>query len=271
MDDFSSVRPAHPGVPFLLAADLDGTLLSDETGEAWLKAFALKYTSAFHLVYVTGRYRFSVLQLVDAGRLPRPDFICHDVGTEIFDLNDPENILGQKYAAQVTPDWDLEAIYARGEGIGVWRQDFPDGQPRFQAGFFWDGNPETLEAFYARMGDHDNYCIYPSYGEYIDVLPAHIGKGNAVRFLQKELGVDASQVVVAGDAGNDRQMFETGFKGIVPVNALDELKAVASQPWHYHSPLPAARGVLDGLRHFGFIFRFGQFKPRMEELSKLVA
>jgi hydroxymethylpyrimidine pyrophosphatase-like HAD family hydrolase len=48
-------------------------------------------------------------------------------------------------------------------------------------------------------------------------------------------------------------MFETGFKGIVPVNALEELKIVASQPWHYHSPLPAALGVLDGLRHFGFI------------------
>jgi hydroxymethylpyrimidine pyrophosphatase-like HAD family hydrolase len=61
--------------------------------------------------------------------------------------------------------------------------------------------------------------------------------------------------VVAGDSGNDRVMFETGFKGIVPVNALDELKAVAQQPHHYQSPLPAGRGVLDGLCHFGFIAR----------------
>ena len=44
----------------------------------------------------------------------------------------------------------------------------------------------------------------------------------------------------------------TEYKGIVPVNALNELKALARQPWHYHSPLPAGRGVLDGLRHFGF-------------------
>jgi hydroxymethylpyrimidine pyrophosphatase-like HAD family hydrolase len=65
--------------------------------------------------------------------------------------------------------------------------------------------------------------------------------------------VDESRVVLAGDSGNDRQMFETGFKGIIPVNALEELKLVTSQSWHYHSPLPAARGVLDGLRHFGFI------------------
>jgi sucrose-phosphate synthase len=71
--------------------------------------------------------------------------------------------------------------------------------------------------------------------------------------LQQELGLDPERVVVAGDSGNDSEMFDTGFKGIVPVNALDELKAAACRPWHYHSPLPVARGVLDGLRHFGFV------------------
>jgi hydroxymethylpyrimidine pyrophosphatase-like HAD family hydrolase len=253
MSDFSAVRPTHPEIPFLLAADIDGTLLGDETGEAWLKTFAGTYTSAFRLAYVTGRYRFSVLELIDAGRLPRPDYICSDVGTDLFDLNDPQNSLGQKYTSLATPDWNLEAIYTLGTGEGVWRQDFGDSQPPFQAGFFWDGNPETLEAFYARLGKPESYHIYPSYGEYIDVLPALLGKGNAVRFLQKELGFDESRVVVAGDSGNDRQMFETEFKGIIPSNALEELKEVASQPWHYHSLLPAARGVLDGLRYFGFV------------------
>jgi hypothetical protein len=48
-------------------------------------------------------------------------------------------------------------------------------------------------------------------------------------------------------------MFETGFKGILPANALNELKSAAHRPWHYRSPFPAARGVLDGLCHFGFL------------------
>jgi len=253
MGDFSSIRPTHPEIPFLLAADIDGTLLGDQIGEAWMKTFVSKYASTFHLAYVTGRYRFSVLELIDAGRLPRPDYICSDVGTDLFDLNDSQNSLGQKYRNQVTPDWNLEVIYATGTGKGVWQQDFGNSQPPFQAGFFWDGNPETLDAFYARMGKDDRYHIYPSYGEFIDVLPISLGKGNAVRFLQKELGLDESRIVVAGDSGNDRQMFETEFKGIVPSNALEELKEVASQPWHYHSPLPVARGVLDGLRYFGFV------------------
>jgi hydroxymethylpyrimidine pyrophosphatase-like HAD family hydrolase len=74
-----------------------------------------------------------------------------------------------------------------------------------------------------------------------------------VAFLQRELGLDSERVVAAGDSGNDREMFETGFKGILPANALDELRAIANQPWHYYSSLPAGRGVMDGLRHFGFV------------------
>lgn len=238
---------------FLLAADIDGTLLGDELGEALLHEFIAGQDGRVTLAYITGRYRHSVLELVEQGRLPRPRFICGDVGTEIFDLDDPSNRIGQAYAAQVSPDWDLDKIYSLGLGDGIRRQEFEEGQPRFQAGFYWDARPESLEAFHARLARLDQVYIQASYNTYIDVLPINLGKGNAVHFLQGQLGLSTEQVVVAGDSGNDRQMFETGLKGIVPVNALEELKALARQPWHYHSPYPAARGVLDGLRHFGFI------------------
>lgn len=237
---------------FLLATDIDGTLLGDETGEILLREFIASQNSRVTLAYVTGRYRWSVLDLVEQGRLPRPRFICGDVGTEIFDLNDPENQIGQAYAAQVASNWDLDEIYRLGLGDGIRLQEFEEGQPRFQAGFYWDARPESLHAFHERLSHLQDLYIQASYDTYIDVLPLNLGKGNAVRFLQQRLGLDPAQVAVAGDSGNDRQMFETEYKGIVPVNALEELKVLASQSWHYHSPYPAARGVLDGLRHFGF-------------------
>lgn len=245
--------PIRPHDPFLLAADLDGTLLGDAQGEAWLRAFALRYPGSFYLAFVTGRTLSSILELVDRERLPRPAFMCGNVGTELVDLGDPDNALGKKYVAQVPAGWDPEGIYALGEGPGVFRQEYPEGQPPFQAGFDWDGKPETLADFYRRMGHHDEYRLLPSHGMYIDVLPTPLGKGKAVQFLQQELGLDPARVVVAGDAGNDLEMFETGFQGILPANALEELRTAACQPWHYHSPLPAGRGVIDGLLHFGFI------------------
>jgi len=249
----STFRPTRPAEPFLLAADIDGTLLGDEQGAEWLKAFSRSFSSNLFLALVTGRSLPSILTLLSEDRLPQPNFICFDVGTELLDCNDPENVLGKKYAAQVSQDWDLEMIYARGIGEGVWKQDFPEGQPRFQAGFDWDGRTQTLAAFNYRLLPFQEYEILPSYQRYIDVIPLPLGKGKVVQFLQQELGLDSERVIVAGDAGNDRQMFATGFKGILPSNALDELKNAACSPWHYQSPFPAARGVLDGLKYFGFI------------------
>jgi sucrose-phosphate synthase len=246
------LQPTRPDEPFLLAADVDGTLLGDERGEAWLRAFVRRYPASVCLALVTGRSLASVMELVEAGRLPQPDYVCGSVGTELVACHDPENSLGKKYAAQVS-QWDLETLYALGEGEGIRRQEFLEGQPRFQAGFYWDGETETLAAFRSRLAQWDECRVVVSYNKYIDVLPTPLGKGNAARFLQQELGLDPERVVVAGDSGNDSEMFDTGFKGIVPHNAQDELKVVACRPWHYHSPLPVARGVLDGLRHFGFV------------------
>ena len=247
------MQPTKPDEPFLLAADLDGTLLGDAQGEAEFKEFVQAYRNSIRLAFVTGRYLFSVRDVVESGRLPVPDYVCVNVGTEIFAWQDEQNLIGRKYAARVSPDWDLEKIYQLGVGEGVWLQDFGELQPPFQGGFFWDGKDESLDAMRLRLTDRHQYRILPSYGEYIDVLPTGFGKGETVRFLQQELGLDPGRVVVAGDAGNDIEMFETGFKGILPVNALDELKAVARPPLHYQSPLPSARGVLDGLRHFGLV------------------
>jgi sucrose-6-phosphatase len=239
--------------PFLLAADLDGTLLGDETGEEMLRNFRRSNSENFLLAFVTGCSLPSIRKLIEGNRLPQPDYICSDVGTELLDCSDPGNRLGQKYTTQVSASWNLETLYALGEGEGVWRQDFPEGQPRFQAGFYWDGKPETLATFYNRLADQEDCYILPSFGEYIDILPTPLGKGNVVQFLQKELGLNPARIVVAGDAGNDREMFEIGLKGIVPANALEELKNSTKHPWIFHSSLPAGRGVMDGLRYFGFI------------------
>jgi hydroxymethylpyrimidine pyrophosphatase-like HAD family hydrolase len=249
------LQPSHKSNSshFLLAADIDGTLLGDEIGEALLHEFVAQEKGNLTLAYITGRYRSSVMQLIEKGQLPRPRFICGEVGTEIFDLDDPDNVIGQSYAAQAASNWDLSEIYMLGTGDGIRPQEFEKGQPRFQAGFHWDARSDSLEMFNARFSHLEHIYIQESYKEFIDVLPVSLGKGNAARFLQKQLGLSPEQVVIAGDSGNDRQMFETKFKGIIPVNAFDELKNIARQPWHYHSPYPAARGVFDGLRHFSFI------------------
>jgi hydroxymethylpyrimidine pyrophosphatase-like HAD family hydrolase len=246
-------RAARPIRSFLLASDVDGTLVGDSEGEGWIKALVEGLGENLIFCVVTGRSRNSVLGLVAEERLPQPRYIFSSVGTELLDCSDPSNALGEKFAGQVPTNWNLETLYAAGEGPGVWRQDYPDGQPAFQAGFSWDGQAESLAAFRQRLTDLDQYFIQTSSGMYIDVLPHCLGKGQAALFLQRELHLPPEDVIVAGDDGNDKVMFQTGLKGIAPCNAADELKAVASESWHYHSPYPAGRGVIDGLKYFGLI------------------
>ena len=148
--------------PFLLAADLDGTLLGDEAGEAALKSLVESSRRQVILALVSGRSLAAIEPLIRQGRLPQPDYICGSVGTDVYDCNDSHNELGKRYADQVNGNWNLDAI-------------------------------------------------------------------------------------------NDRQMFEIGLQGVTPSNALDELKRVAVQSWHYHSPFPNAWGVLDGQHHFGLV------------------
>ena len=83
----------------------------------------------------------------------------------------------------------------------------------------------------------------------LDVLPAGIDKGAATARLAQHWQVPPQRVIVCGDTGNDRSMFEQGFRGIVVGNALPELQSLDS-PDIYHATGSCAAGVAEGLRHW---------------------
>jgi hydroxymethylpyrimidine pyrophosphatase-like HAD family hydrolase len=246
--------PAHAGRPVLLASDIDGTLLGDELGQRWLHEFTARHPGALVLVYVSGRSVGSVLGLVAEGRLPMPRCIAGQVGTELLDCQDDANRLDADYAAQAAGNWDRAAVLAAGCGEGVVPQPVePGARVRFHAGFLWDGAPETLDGLRRRLAGFSRIQIHPCYGQYIDVFPEGMNKGLAARFIQSRLGFPDGRTVVAGDSGNDRTLILSGLPAILPSNSLEELRLIATAPHHHHSRLPAARGVLDGLRHFGHL------------------
>ena len=56
--------------------------------------------------------------------------------------------------------------------------------------------------------------LYDSGGRNLDIIPRTAGKGAVIRFLHQWLSIPASQVIVAGDSGNDVDMFVPPFRGI---------------------------------------------------------
>jgi hydroxymethylpyrimidine pyrophosphatase-like HAD family hydrolase len=73
--------------------------------------------------------------------------------------------------------------------------------------------------------------------------------------------VDEEHLVYAVDSGNDRAAMLTGYRVIVVANADDTLKnalpaesdARGIADRIYFAEHPYARGVLEGLRHFGVL------------------
>jgi sucrose-6F-phosphate phosphohydrolase len=91
----------------------------------------------------------------------------------------------------------------------------------------------------------------------LDVLPRNADKGLAVQFLKQKWGFDSTQTVVCGDSGNDIALFSVGEeRGIIVGNARPELRHWYEENpanYRYMAQAYCAGGILEGLRHFGFL------------------
>ncbi|MBR1628802.1 MAG: HAD-IIB family hydrolase [Lachnospiraceae bacterium] len=61
----------------------------------------------------------------------------------------------------------------------------------------------------------------------LEMTPKNVSKGSGLKLLAKHLGIEIQDVVVVGDAENDRTMFETAGFSVAMGNALDAIKAIA--------------------------------------------
>jgi Cof subfamily protein (haloacid dehalogenase superfamily) len=63
--------------------------------------------------------------------------------------------------------------------------------------------------------------------EYIEVLPPGVSKGEGVRWLLDEMGVDPAVVMAVGDGENDLELLRMAGLGVAMGNAGDAVKAAA--------------------------------------------
>lgn len=246
----------------LLCSDLDGTLLGDE---AALERFRLNWErfsrrTAAALAYVTGRGVGNVLRLLETTpALPLPDAIAGDVGTTLHLVG--EGRRDERHAAALAVNWAKSSV----EAI-AWRQpalhrQHEENQSEFKSSWTIDGDkPDPVPALRRALAEAGLAChVVRSAGTLLDILPANGGKGAAVTRLAEIFGVPHDGVLVAGDTGNDTDMFRVpGVRGVLVANAHEEirreLETVTTGRIHL-SESPYAAGVIEGCRRaFGGAF-----------------
>lgn len=238
-----------PADGFLLATDLDGTLLGgSESQRARLFAFLRRNRERVLIVFCTGRGLETILPLFTDPVVPHPDYVVADVGATVVHGDTLAPVCPLQ--SEIVSSWPgsnrvLERL--RGFG-GIALQDNPQER---RCSFYFEDEASVSDGL--KQAVEDLGCdLIVSAGRYLDVMPRGVSKGATLTALLRYLGIDPAHVLVAGDTLNDLSLFRAGFKGIVVGGAERALiRQVAGRPRVYLAREPGAGGILEGICHYG--------------------
>jgi len=269
----------------LLCSDLDRTLLPNgpqpESPEARPLLRCLSDRRELELVYVTGRDRGLILEAIREYDLPLPGSVIGDVGSTLY------QVAGYEGETRLTPSdewkkaiagdwkdmssWDLAEVFADLEGI---RLQEAEKQNEFKLSYYGEpglDHKELVAGMKRRMEELgiSSSLIWSIDEEkglgLLDILPGSANKQRAVRFLMDQLNYDESDVVFAGDSGNDLHALTSGLQAVLVANASEFVRNSAQEALAakgISEKLYLARGdffgmngnysagVLEGLAHF---------------------
>jgi sucrose-6F-phosphate phosphohydrolase len=260
---------------YLLASDMDGTLLPLEDTPEWdaeiLRFRRLVLASPnLLLAYVTGRHLELALDGAAALDLPYPEILVCDVGSSIYRKTGREYELDTEYRGRLLHSWqgrvskDIAPLLAAIEGITPQEKE---KQGDFKQSYFTATGRRGEEAV-QRVADRLRetglesnliFSIDPKTGAgLLDVLPAQAAKDHALTYLRDTLEIPHDNIVFAGDSGNDLAAFASGFNSIVVANTPSEVKnearrqaaakKIAERLYFAHHRF--IRGLTEGCLHF---------------------
>lgn len=248
----------QPGLPKLIATDLDGTLVrSDDTVSAYTHEVLDRVRAAgIRIVGATGRGpRLTSLVRQD---IRQADFLVLAQGGWVIDQNENQLLRGVRLpgADLAILLRDLEAAMGSlsvmiealehddaplwGDYDATWR--YPVVLERRPRADCLTG--DVIKAF-ARSFEHDvddllaaAQRIFPAHVasvtqaglNYIEICPPNVDKGTGLAVVAETVGVDPADVLVFGDMPNDLPMFAwAGWGRVAVANAHPAVLAVADE------------------------------------------
>ncbi len=256
----SVLEDIRAGKKNLLFTDMDGTLLSsDSTVSPRMRAALERMTAAgHHLILSSGRPLPSILEVRKKEQIDFPNMlILANNGALVYDCDRKRSILEYRICQE-----DIRHIVSTAESRGLHIHGYtdteivchgsnpelafytrrihmplkcvpdiaaalPDGCFKLQAIHLTDKS--VLEAFRESLLDYcgDRIQMIFSNDQYLEILPARAGKGNALRFIADFLHAPVSHTFAAGDAENDISMLQAAGTGIAMANAAEAVKKAA--------------------------------------------
>ncbi|MET0424187.1 MAG: HAD-IIB family hydrolase [Actinoplanes sp.] len=247
-----------PGLPKLIATDLDGTLVrSDDTVSAYTHAVLDRVRAAgIRIVAATGRGpRLTTLTRND---IRVADFLVLAQGGWVLDQAESTYLRQARLSgATLTPllaalEDEVGPLSVMVEALE--HDDSPlwgDYDPTWRYPVTIESRSraeclggDVIKVFVRSSGLHvdellaiarrvvpaDVASVTQAGLDYVEVCPANVDKGTGLAVVAEAVGVDPSDVLVFGDMPNDLPMFAwAGWSRVAVANAHSELKAVADE------------------------------------------
>ncbi|MFT3674790.1 MAG: glucosylglycerol-phosphate synthase [Chitinophagaceae bacterium] len=246
----------------LLATDLDGTFLGGKSLHKQTLYRLIRERDDITLVFVTGRGLESVLPILNDPIIPNPDYIICDVGATIVHghtlepVEPLQGLIEQKWPGRLRVEETLAHLTDL---------DYQEVPQQRRCSFF-TASEAVIENVRGSVAVLECDVIY-SAGRFLDVLPQGVNKGSSLQQLISYLGIDETEVLVAGDTLNDLAMYNCGFKGVVVGNAEASLvKAIKGMKQVYYARSAGAGGILEAMSWFhDFV---GKYPVQADEIIK---
>lgn len=239
---------AEPIADRLLLCDIDNTLTGCRVGARSMADYlAVEPSLAFGIA--TGRSLQEAIRLLEEWQQPDPRVLITSVGSEIYWREHGRLVGDEGYAAAIAMGWDPAGVErALGDISGIEMQP-PVEQRRFKRSWFVHDLGAVAEVR-ARLADRPVRIIH-SHGSLLDVLPLHAGKGAAMTWVARKLGISLDRVFAAGDSGNDLDILEACRNGIIVANHSAELAPLVGRPTIYLARRAHAGGVVEAMQAYG--------------------
>ena len=245
---------------FLFITDLDNTLVGDDAALAELNQQLNDHQQKYHskIVYATGRSLYLYRLLAEAKSLLPPDALISSVGTEMYFDRKFEHY-DREWAEILSQGWNRDEIVEIANRFDKLQSQPNSEQNPFKISYYLAEKEaeETIARLKSALNERDyNIKLIYSAGQDLDLLPKNGDKGLAVQFLRQKWDIAPERTIVCGDSGNDISMFKGEEKGLIVGNAKAELREwyeANSSDNLYLADSNCAGGILEGLKHFGFL------------------
>lgn len=239
---------------YLLITDIDGTLVAGEDhfpGLEELKTFLAGRRDQFCFAVASGR-SYPLIQDIMAKVDMQADMIVSSVGARIYyDLGG--ETLDEDWMEYLSFKWKPDLIREKLKNIHWLSPQEEAAQDIYKISYYYDPVDFDEEILREALGnDYYQVTIVNSHQTFLDVLPVHASKGNAIRYLSQKWSIPLANVIACGDSGNDMDMFRKPIKGIIVGNRSKELNYIKEDEYLYLAKGRAAEGIMEGLRHYGY-------------------